>query len=210
MCHSPRDSAVENTEFSSGYESFKETFSRAMEADSAKINTAHALVTSWLYTELGPMLAIADEHTLYLLEFEDRRGLAKEIDRLRQKTTSSFILGRTPPINSIEKELKAYFKGTLRAFTTPISLLGSPFQKEVWDQLLQIPSGETKSYLEIAQAIGKPTASRAVAQAVGANRLAIVIPCHRVINTDGKLGGYAGGLTRKQWLLNNEKHHKIV
>lgn len=84
-------------------------------------------------------------------------------------------------------------------------MLGSPFQTEVWSRLLQIPTGHTSSYGEIAATMGKPTAYRAVAQANGANQLAIVIPCHRVINANGELGGYGGGLSRKQWLLNHER-----
>jgi AraC family transcriptional regulator of adaptative response/methylated-DNA-[protein]-cysteine methyltransferase len=84
-------------------------------------------------------------------------------------------------------------------------MLGSDFQKNVWRELIKIPPGETKSYADIAKAIKQPSAFRAVARANGANQLAIIIPCHRVINSDGELGGYGGGLTRKAWLINHEK-----
>ncbi|MES2273988.1 MAG: methylated-DNA--[protein]-cysteine S-methyltransferase, partial [Chlamydiota bacterium] len=139
------------------------------------------------------------------LEFIDCAALEREIDRLRKQTKLAILPGRNPPIDSIERELSQYFEGTLRAFTTPLFLLGTPFQRAVWEELKKIPHGETRSYGEIARAIDKPSAFRAVAQANGANQLAIVIPCHRVINTNGELGGYAGGLTRKKWFLEHEK-----
>jgi AraC family transcriptional regulator of adaptative response/methylated-DNA-[protein]-cysteine methyltransferase len=154
------------------------------------------------------MLAIANEDALYLLEFVDRRGLEREIERLRQKTKASIVPGHAQPISLIENEIEQYFNGALREFKTPLSFLGSPFQKRVWEELKKIPLGETRSYSDIAAVIGKPPAFRAVAQANGANQFAIVIPCHRVINTNGDLGGYGGGLTRKKWLINHEK--KII
>jgi len=151
------------------------------------------------------MLAIASETALYLLEFVDRRGLEREVERLRARTKSVIIPGKTSPISSIEKELASYFTGQLKEFHTPLLLLGSPFQKQVWDELKKIPYGKTCSYLDIAKVIARPSAFRSVAQANGANQLAIIIPCHRVINTNGELGGYGGGITRKQWLLNLER-----
>jgi AraC family transcriptional regulator of adaptative response/methylated-DNA-[protein]-cysteine methyltransferase len=199
---------VIEAQLSSGYESgsgFRDAFSRIMGASPSKIGNDKVLRASWLDTLLGPMLAIADEQALYLLEFVDRRGLEREVERLRKKTKSAIIPGCTKPINAIENELHQYFKGTLKKITTPLCLLGSPFQKLVWEALQQIPPGETRSYSDIAVALGKPTAFRAVAHANGANQLAIVIPCHRVINANGELGGYGGGLIRKKWLLNHEK-----
>lgn len=127
------------------------------------------------------------------------------IERLRIKTKSAIIPGKSPPIHSIERELKANFKGELIEFKTPLCLLGSPFQHNVWSELKKIPIGTTRSYADIAKVIAKPSAFRAVAQANGANQIAIVIPCHRIINANGELGGYGGGLTRKQWLINHEK-----
>lgn len=175
-----------------------------IEAPTMQAHTS-VLKSSWIDTPLGPMLAIANDELLYLLEFVDRRGLEREIERMRQRTKSAIIPGHTSPIASIEKELDQYFEGTLHQFKTPLFLLGSPFQKQVWAELQRIPSGETRSYADLAQAIGRPTAFRAVAQANGANQLAIVIPCHRVINSNGDLGGYAGGISRKQWLLDHER-----
>ncbi|MFI5342887.1 MAG: bifunctional transcriptional activator/DNA repair enzyme AdaA [Chlamydiales bacterium] len=200
--------SVIEAQLSTGYESssgFRDAFSRIMGAAPTKLGEDKILKASWLDTPLGPMIAIADEHALYLLEFVDRRGLEREVERLRQKIKSTIIPGHTQPISSIERELIQYFNGTLREFKTPLFFLGTPFQKQVWEELKKIPYGETRSYLDMASLIGKPSAFRAMAQANGANQLAIVIPCHRVINTNGELGGYGGGLSRKKWLVNHER-----
>lgn len=199
---------VIEAQLSSGYESgsgFRDAFSRVMGAPPSKIKDDAVLKASWLDTPLGPMLAVGDEEVLYLLEFVDRRGLEKEVERLRLRTKSAIIPGRTKPIQIIERELNQYFEGTLIDFKVPLFLLGSHFQKSVWEELKKIPIGETRSYSEIAAKMGKPSAFRAVAQANGANQLSIIIPCHRVINRNGDLGGYGGGLTRKKWLLKHEK-----
>jgi AraC family transcriptional regulator of adaptative response/methylated-DNA-[protein]-cysteine methyltransferase len=202
---------VINAQLDMGYESssgFRDAFSRIMGAAPTKLAHLNVLKASWLDTKLGPMIAIADEDALYLLEFVDRRGLEREIERLRQKTKSAILPGTTPAIRFIEYELNQYFNGELKAFKTPLCLLGSPFQKRVWEELQKIPFGETRSYADIAKTMGKPSAFRAVANANGANQIAIMIPCHRVINTNGELGGYGGGITRKNWLIHHEKQGK--
>lgn len=200
--------AVIDAQLATGYESssgFRDAFSRIMGAAPSLMAQSKILKAAWLDTRLGPMIAIADEEALYLLEFVDRRGLEREVERLRQKTKSAIIPGHTPPIISIEKELDQYFAGELSVFQTPVALLGSPFQRSVWAELQKIPAGKTCSYSNLAAATGKPSATRAVAQANGANQIAIVIPCHRVINSNGELGGYGGGLARKKWLITHEK-----
>ena len=164
---------------------------------------------AWLETPIGTMLAISDENFLYLLEFVECHGLEKEIKRLQLRMQSAIILGTTKPIQSIERELNAYFAGTLKEFNTPFVLLGSDFQKSVWHALTTIPYGHTKSYADQAHIIEKPSACRAVANANGANQLAIMIPCHRIITSAGKLGGYGGGVARKQWLLNHERNNQL-
>ena len=197
-----------DAQLSTGYESssgFRDAFSRIMGAAPTQVDEGQVLKASWIDTRLGPMMAVADDTALYLLEFVDRRGLEREVERLRKRTKSAIVPGVTEPIRSIERELAEYFDGTLTAFHTPLFCLGTPFQKSVWEQLMAIPPGETRSYQDIAVALGKPSACRAVAQANGANQLAIIIPCHRVINASGDLGGYGGGLTRKNWLLTHEK-----
>ncbi|MEI6285490.1 MAG: methylated-DNA--[protein]-cysteine S-methyltransferase [Bacillota bacterium] len=157
-----------------------------------------------LETPLGQMIAIADEQVLYLLEFVDRRGCEQEIVRLQRHTESTIIPGATAVTVQIENELKQYFAGVSLTFSTPLYLIGSDFQKSVWAALRAIPPGETRSYADTAKAIGNPGAVRAVGTANGANPLSIIVPCHRVINANGELGGYGGGIARKQWLLEHE------
>jgi AraC family transcriptional regulator of adaptative response/methylated-DNA-[protein]-cysteine methyltransferase len=195
-----------DTQLNAEYESssgFQDAFSKIMSVSLTKFK--QVLKCSWLDTKLGAMIAISDDDALYLLEFVDRRGLEREIERLRFKTKSEILPEITDPIKSIMLELKSYFEGTLTEFKTPIHLLGSPFQRLVWEELMRIPYGQTRTYGAQAKAIGKPTAFRAVANANGANQLAIVIPCHRIINSNGNLGGYGGGIMRKQSLINHEK-----
>ncbi len=164
-----------------------------------------ALHSAWLDTACGSMLAVADETALFLLEFSNRRGLPYELERLQKMTQLEISSGKTAPIDSIEQELQLYFQGHLTVFQTPIKILGTPFQQQVWAALQKIPYGKTCSYAELAQSIQKPSAFRAVANANGANQLAILIPCHRVICSNGTLGGYGGGLHNKQHLLSLEK-----
>jgi AraC family transcriptional regulator of adaptative response/methylated-DNA-[protein]-cysteine methyltransferase len=200
---------VIDAQLSSGYESgsgFRDAFSRIMGTIPSKSENHKVLKASWIDTPLGPMLVIADDKMLHLLEFVDRRGLEKEIERLRKKTKLPIIPGKPNPAKQIEIELEGYFSSKIQEFKTPLLLIGSPFQKRVWEELQKIPKGETRSYAEIAVAIGKPSAYRAVALANGANQFAIVIPCHRVINSNGDLGGYGGGIKRKEWLLKHERN----
>jgi AraC family transcriptional regulator of adaptative response/methylated-DNA-[protein]-cysteine methyltransferase len=198
---------VIDAQLEAGFESpsgFRDAFARIMGAPPASRAT-RALFAAWLDTPLGPMTAVADEHALYLLEFVDRRGLERELERLRHRHRAGIAPGRTAPIAQIEQELAAYFAGRALAFATPLARAGSPFQNAVWDALLTIPPGETWSYSRLAQAIGRPGAVRAAGTANGANQFAIVIPCHRVINANGELGGYGGGVPRKRWLLEHER-----
>ena len=151
------------------------------------------------------MIAIGDDQTLHLLEFLERKELEREIQRLQETLKTSIVEGSTPPLDSIKREIALYFEGKLPQFNTPVTLAGTAFQTAVWKELLKIPYGKTKSYLELAVALKKPTAARAVAQANAANQLALIVPCHRVINATGELGGYAAGVGRKSRLLNHEK-----
>ena len=163
------------------------------------------LKISCLNTPLGSMIAIADEKLLYLLEFADSRNLERKIEQLLIKTKSTIIPGITKPITLIKNELKAYFDGSLTIFKTPIFLLGSPFQHLTWKALINTSYGTTKSYIDLAIILGRPSACRAVANANAANKIAILIPCHRIINNNGYLGDYSGGLMRKKWLIQHEQ-----
>ncbi|HCD1062610.1 TPA: methylated-DNA--[protein]-cysteine S-methyltransferase, partial [Listeria monocytogenes] len=148
-----------------------------------------------------------DDDGLLLLEFVDRKGLETEIKKLRMRLNAAITPEKTIIIQQIEAELAQYFNGELIDFKTPIRYIGSDFQQNVWEELRRIPIGETISYKGLAEKLGRPTASRAVARANGANQLSLIVPCHRVINTNGALGGYGGGLARKEWLI---KHEKMV
>lgn len=152
-------------------------------------------------TPLGEMFAVSDNESLVLLEFADCEGLEWELKRLNGK----IVAGGSLPLESIQRELQKYFNNALDAFNTPVKFFGTAFQKRVWDELRNIPFGKTSSYGDLARNIGNPKGFRAVAQACNANQLAIIIPCHRVIQSNGELGGYAGRFFRKEKLLDLEK-----
>lgn len=156
-----------------------------------------------LETPIGSMVALADKQAILLLTFLDD-PLESVLTTLQEKLRTRLVLEETTPLISIETELKAYFNIGLSSFKTPLFFHGTSFQMTVWKELKKIPFGKTCSYSSLAQAIGHPTAFRAAAQANGANHFPIVIPCHRVINLNGKLGGYSSGLKRKEWLLHHE------
>jgi AraC family transcriptional regulator of adaptative response/methylated-DNA-[protein]-cysteine methyltransferase len=157
-------------------------------------------------TKLGVITAIADEGFLYVLEFADKSDLKQKIEKLKFTIKAEVISGETDPIRFLQDELHYYFEGTLKDFKTPVYLFGSDFQKVVWKELQNIPYGTTRSYCEQAYLIENPKAYRAVANANAANPISIIVPCHRVIQKNGCLGGYSGGVTRKKWLLDHEKN----
>jgi AraC family transcriptional regulator, regulatory protein of adaptative response / methylated-DNA-[protein]-cysteine methyltransferase len=199
-------STVIQAQLESGYESgsgFREAFAKMMGAP-PNVREHKILRAEWIDTPLGTMLALADRNALHLLEFTERRALEKEITALRVKHGYTILPGRTPVTDQVKEELSAYFSGELKAFTVPLHFYGSAFQKRVLESLLTIPYGHTRSYAQQASFLGLPKAVRAIARANGANQLAIIIPCHRVIGSDGSLTGYAGGLARKKWLLEHE------
>jgi O-6-methylguanine DNA methyltransferase len=158
------------------------------------------LITKLLPTPIGTMVAIGDEKQLYLLEFADAPKCKQKMRHLQAHEGPA-----TSPLISIENELEQYFTGALQVFETPLYIEGTTFQKNTWQALQNIPYAETASYAGIAHTLGMKSGFRAVAQANGANRFAIAIPCHRVISSDGTLGGYSGGIMRKKWLLAHER-----
>ena len=169
---------------------------------------AHAeappFVVNRIPTTLGPLVAAAGDDGVYLLEFADRRMLETQWKRLVQRTGRVLAVGEHRWIDQLARELAEYFAGERRQFEVPWHAPGTAFQETVWRRLAQIPYGTTISYEQLARDIGHPQAQRAVGRANGDNRLAILIPCHRVIRRDGSLCGYGGGLRRKQWLLDRE------
>ena len=160
---------------------------------------------SKLDTPIGQMVAIADQSGLYLLQFADYPKLQHNIAKLKQKTKADIISGRNDLINLVQQELQQYFEGTLKQFTVPLHYIGSDFQKNVWNKLQNISYGQTCSYEQLAISIQNPSACRAVALANATNQHWIIIPCHRVINKNGNIGGYAGGVDRKKWLIHHEQ-----
>jgi AraC family transcriptional regulator of adaptative response/methylated-DNA-[protein]-cysteine methyltransferase len=169
---------------------------------------ADPICLSLFPTPVGPMVAATLAQGLCLLEFFDRRAARSELADLT-RLLSRPVIGESsslarPHADLIAEELAGYFDGRLRAFTVPLVTPGTPFERRVWDQLLKIPYGQTRSYGQVAATIGSPAASRAVGRANGRNRIAIVVPCHRVIESNGKLRGYGGGLERKRFLLDLE------
>ncbi len=202
---------VAQTAFAHGYESlsgFNDAF-RQMVGTPPRKASGPLVVFSRIVTPLGPMVAGATEEAVCFLEFADRRMFEGQVKRLRSLLNGVMIPGTNALIAQLQDELAAYFEGTLQVFTVPLMSPGTAFQQAVWGQLRTIPYGETTSYGAIAEAMGKASAVRAVAQANGANRLAILLPCHRVIGKDGKLSGYGGGVWRKQRLLDLEQAHRV-
>jgi AraC family transcriptional regulator of adaptative response/methylated-DNA-[protein]-cysteine methyltransferase len=124
---------------------------------------------------------------------------------MRARFKQAVVPGDSPLFDQLRAEMTEYFAGSRRAFTLPLVAPGTPFQERVWTALLRIPHGETCSYEELARRVGAAGAQRAVGRANGLNRIAILIPCHRVVNKDGKLGGYGGLLWRKAALLHLER-----
>lgn len=163
------------------------------------------LVARNMETPLGPMLGVANDSGVCLLEFVDRKSMTEQVATLRGHFPGTVVPGTNEHLDQLADELSSYFAGVLTEFTVPLVYPGSPFQSLVWAVLRTIPYGKTVSYGSIAAQIGKPGGSQAVGRANGENRLAIVIPCHRVVRSDGDLCGYAGGLRRKEWLLNLER-----
>lgn len=164
----------------------------------------HILYTKQLQSPLGNFLAAASNRGICMLEFGDRKELESESNTVKKLLNVEIEGGESPFFPQLEEELNAYFEGKLKVFQVPLHYPGTPFQQAVWSELLNIPYGKTRSYMQQAKALKNPDGIRAVAHANGTNRMAILIPCHRVIGTNGSLTGYGGGLWRKKWLLNLE------
>ena len=175
---------------------------------------SRTLLTRTIDTPAGPMIAGSifgegNERLLCLLEFVDRPALTRSRDDLERPFNTAARpddpVHPCPVLDAVQLELGQYFVGERKHFDLPLSTPGTEFQNRVWSELLHIPVGETISYGELANRVGSPGAQRAVGAANGRNRIAIIIPCHRVIESTGALRGYGGGLKRKQFLLDHER-----
>ncbi len=200
----PIDDAV----FDSGFDShsgFRTAFARLFGKPPGQIESGDCIRLAWIETPIGPMVAGASSEGICLLEFSDRRMLEAQFDRIRRRFAIPMVPGDSDHLRQLRIELAEYFAGTRRGFTVPLVYPGTEFEQRVWNELLAIPYAETRSYQDLARTLGQPGASRAVGRANGMNRIAILIPCHRVVNQNGDLGGYGGGLWRKRILLELEK-----
>jgi AraC family transcriptional regulator of adaptative response/methylated-DNA-[protein]-cysteine methyltransferase len=166
---------------------------------------ASTLVVTQLDSPIGPMFAVASRDGVCLLEFADRLSIATQAASVRNLFQGEIVPGTNRHTDRLVRELERYFDGKLTRFTVPLAIAGTPFQRKVWDALLAIPMGSTRTYGEIARELGCARAPRAVGRANGSNRLAILIPCHRLVQRGGSLCGYGGGLWRKDHLLNLER-----
>lgn len=201
-------SPVTSVAMDSGFESesgFRAAFARHFGGSPKRAASGDAILLDWVPSPVGPLVLGATADGLCLLEFGDRKALERQPEALARHFRAPLAPGRNRWIEAARAQLSEYFQGGRRDFDLPLVIRGTPFQEKVWRALLEIPYGATWSYRDVAARIGTPTATRAVGTANGRNRLAIVIPCHRVVNADGKLGGYGGGLWRKQYLLDLER-----
>ena len=201
---------VIDAQLDAGFDSpsgFRAAFARLLGQAPGTFTGNELLKADWIDTPIGVMIAVSDANALHLLEFLDRKALPTELAKLRKISRGQLGLGRFAPTDQVEAELQRFFAGQSATFETRLAPHGTPFMQSVWETLRKIPPGETRSYSEVATAVGRPSATRAVARANGANPIAVVIPCHRVIGADGSLTGYGGGLWRKQTLIELERQY---
>ena len=173
-----------------------------------KITPVDSVMTAWVRSPLGSLLVGSTSRGICLLEFTNRKRLGRQLSQLRRHFRCSVVPGENRHTVQLRRELSEYFSGKRKRFSVKLIYPGTPFQEKVWRALRMIPYGATVSYEHIAHTIGTPGASRAVGTANGSNRISIIIPCHRVINKNGKLGGYGGGLRKKKMLLSLERRTK--
>ena len=155
-------------------------------------------------TPVGRLFVGASDEGLHLIKFLDQRASEDELIAELEGAAGESASRGGAAVDEPVRQLREYFAGERDEFDLPLAPRGTEFQRRVWEALRSIPTGVTTSYGAIAEAIGKPTASRAVGAANGKNPISIVVPCHRVIGSNGTLTGYGGGLDRKAWLLNHE------
>ena len=170
-----------------------------------KKNKMVKLYKKRINTPIGEMLAIATDEAICMLDFVDSKNWLKDQETLVKHYGATQVAEDSLLLSELEKQLREYFAKKRKEFSLPLALVGTSFQEEVWKVLQTIPYGEVRSYKEQATAVGNPKGVRAVANANGKNRISIVIPCHRVIGSDGTLTGYASGIERKQFLLDLER-----
>lgn len=157
---------------------------------------------------VGLFLAGTIEGKCCMFEFKHRKTISQILEKKKKQYDAEFVYTENDLHKLIKNQIDLYFEGKLNEFTIPIDQQGTDFQKSVWKELIKIPIGTTISYGELAKRVGRPKAVRAVGSANGVNNIAIIIPCHRVIRSDGNLQGYGGGLDKKKKLIKHEQ--KVV
>lgn len=201
--------SVDDAVYASGFDShsgFRDAFVRTFGRPPGRAGSAACIHLGWMPSPLGPLLAGATDAGISLLCFADPGSLDTQGQSLARRFALPLVPGPHRHLEHLQAELDEYFTGRRRSFTVPLAPAGTPFQERVWAELQKIPWGETRSYEDIARALGDAKAVRAVGSANGRNRILILVPCHRVVNKDGRLGGYAGGLRRKEFLLSLERN----
>lgn len=183
---------------------FRDAFERIFGRPPGAGRELSMVVTRPIESPLGPLVAAANDEGVCLLEFADRPALERQLKTLRRRLDCAIVPGSNRHLDLLADELGRYFAGRRGEFTVPLVTPGTEFQEAVWARLRRIPFGQTRSYGQLAGELGSPGAQRAVGRANGDNRIAIVIPCHRVVQADGQLRGYGGGLWRKKFLLDLE------
>jgi AraC family transcriptional regulator of adaptative response/methylated-DNA-[protein]-cysteine methyltransferase len=183
---------------------FRSAFSQLFGAPPSRGRAASVCRARLLPSPLGALIAVASERGICLVEFADHAHLERQTRDLARRRASALVPGSNRHLEQLALELREYFAGRRLVFEVELDVAGAPFQLAVWEALRAIPAGQTRSYAELAAALGRPGAQRAVARANASNHLAILIPCHRVIGSDGRLVGYGGGLWRKRRLLELE------
>jgi len=201
---------VTSVAFESGYESlsgFGESFKSVIGASPVDSKNKQIINICRFDTVLGPMFGAATADGICLFEFTDRKMLESELKSLTKLLNASIIHGDNIHLEKLKTQISEYFRGERKEFSLSLVTPGTEFQNRVWKELQSIPYGVTRSYKQQAIAINNPGGVRAVANANGMNRIAIIIPCHRVIGDDGHLTGYGGGIWRKKFLLDLEREH---
>ncbi len=199
--------AVTDAAFGNGFESmsgFQHSYKKIIGNNPNKSKQKQLVTITRITTPLGPMMAGATDEGICLFDFAERRMMESILKRIQTKLDAALVPGEHPHFVLLEQQIKEYFEGTRQVFDLPLHLVGTEFQKSVWNGLIKIPYAETRSYKQQSIFLGNEKAVRAVAGANGENGIAIIIPCHRVIGENGHLTGYGGGLWRKQWLLQHE------
>lgn len=200
--------SIMETALDSGYESlsgFNESFKNILGVSPKNSRIQMIIDLKRIETPLGTMFACAVDEGICLLEFTDRKNMEKQFISLSKALNAEIVQGENKHFKQLEDELTEYFEGKRSQFYVPLFITGTEFQKNVWQLLREIPIGETRTYKQQSEFLGNPKAIRAVGTANGINKIAILIPCHRVIGSNGELVGYAGGIWRKQKLLELEK-----